>query len=255
MKKLITCLFILLAGLQLSAQVNNLDSLKQKLQLTSDSLKGPVYIDIANQYLLKNDSTSSRRMKFLHQMDALNYTMLALHTYSNYSDTLGLRASYNNLSKIYRLQRKYVQAKWFILQSNTISRQKNDVPNTIVSLIELSGIKGDMEDYKWAMADLNKALALSVKSKDAKSESAVQVGYAGLYRQMKDFESAATAIKRHELIDDSIHQAEIDKLARVATQDSVKIKKQNSVVTKKKAYSSSSKKSYKTSSVKRIASL
>jgi len=161
--------------------------------------------------------------------------MLALHNYSNINDSLGLRSSYNNCSKIYRLQRKYVQAKWFILQSNTISRQKKDVPNIIASLIELSGIKADMEDYKWAMRDLNEALTLSVKSKDPKNESAVQVGYAGLYRQMKEYTKASAAIKRHEFIDDSIRQAELDRLAKINTQDSIQIKKKDSAIVKKKS--------------------
>lgn len=255
MKKLITCLFVFLAGLQLSASAGDLDSLKQKLQITQDSLKGPIYIEIANQYLLKNDTISSRRWKYLNQLDALNYTMLALHVYSNYEDTLGLRTCYNNLSKIYRLQRRYVQAKWFILQSNSISRQKKDTPNVIASLIELSAIKGDMEDYKLGMRDLNEALALSVKSKDPKNESAVQVGYAGLYRQMKEFTKASEAIKRHEEIDDSIHKAELDRLAGINKQDSIKIKKKDSAIAKKKVYTSRSKKTSKPGSTKRIASL
>ncbi|MGF7039539.1 hypothetical protein [Mucilaginibacter lappiensis] len=253
MKKLITCIFILLAVFQLSAQAGDLDSLKQKLQITKDSLKGPVYIDIANAYLSKNDTISSRRWKFLNQLDALNYTMLALHVYSNYEDTLGLRTCYNNLSKIYRLQHKYIQAKWFILQSNSISRQKHDVPNIITSLIELSAIKGDMEDYKLGMRDLNEALKLSVKSKDPKNESAVQVGYAGLYRQMKEFTKASLAIKRHEEIDDSIHKAELDRLAQINTQDSIQIKKQDSAIAKKKVFTSSNKKLYKAKSAKRVA--
>jgi tetratricopeptide (TPR) repeat protein len=253
MKKLITCIFILLAVFQLSAKAGDLDSLKQKLQITKDSLKGPIYIEIANAYLLKNDTISSRRWKYLNQLDALNYTMLALHIYSNYEDTLGLRTCYNNLSKIYRLQRKYIQAKWFILQSNSISRQKNDVPNIITSLIELSAIKGDMEDYKWGMSDLNEALKLSVKSKDPKNESAVQVGYAGLYRQMKEFTKASLAIKRHEEIDDSIHKAALDRLAKINAQDSIQIKKQDSAIAKKKVYTSSNKKLYKAKSAKRVA--
>ncbi|WPU92621.1 hypothetical protein SNE25_25175 [Mucilaginibacter sabulilitoris] len=262
MKKLITCLFVFLAGLQLSARAGDLDSLKQKLQITQDSLKGPIYIEIANGYLQKNDTISSRRWKYLNQLDALNYTMLALHVYSNYEDTLGLRTCYDNLSKIYRLQRRYVQAKWFILQSNSISRQKKDVPNIITSLIELSAIKGDMEDYKLGMRDLNEALTLSIKSKDPKNESAVQVGYAGLYRQMKEFTKASQAIKRHEEIDDSIHKAELDRLAGINAQDSVrikrdsiKIKKKDSAIAKKKVYTSRSKKSSKPGSTKRIASL
>ncbi|MDN3549086.1 hypothetical protein [Mucilaginibacter aquaedulcis] len=255
MKKLFLSLFILLTMFQLSAHADKLDSLKQKLQITSDSLKGPVYIAIADQYLLKNDSISSRRLKFLNQLEALNYTMLGLHIYSNLEDSLGLRTCYNNLSKIYRLQRKYIQAKWFILQSNSISRIRKDVPNIIASLIELSAIKGDMEDYKMAQADLNEALKLAIKSKKPKNESDVQLGYAGLYRQMKEFTKASLAIKRHEEIDDSIHKAQVDSLARLAARDSIQMRKKDSIIVKKKVYISKSKKTSKPNSIKRIASL
>lgn len=238
MKKLITCVFLLLAGFKLSAHADDLDSLKQKLQITADSLKGPIYTQIANQFL-NFDTVVNRRVRFRYQLEALNYTMLALHSYSGVNDTLGLRTSFNSLSKIYKAQRKYSQAKWFILQSNTISRQRNDVPNIIASLIELSAIKAEIKDYNLAMRDLNEALDLSIKNKDPRNESAVQVGYAGLYRHMKEFTKATLAIKRHEFIDDSIiRKTEETRLAAINTQDSIKIKKQDSVIAKKKVYTS-----------------
>ncbi len=245
MKKLLTCLiFIALAASKLSVYAGDLDSLKQKLQLTSDSLKGPIYTQIAAQYI-NYDTVANRNLRHYYQNEALNYTMLALHVYSVYNDTLGLRTSYNSLSKIYRSQHKYIQAKWFILQSNTISRQRNDAPNIIASLIELSAIKSDMKDYTLAMGDLNEALTIAVKNKDPKNESAVQVGYASLYRRMENYEKAAIAMKRHEFLDDRIHQAEIDKLAMVAKQDSIQNKKQDSVIAKKKVYTSSLKTSFR----------
>lgn len=259
MKRLLTCLiFIVLATTKSSAYASDLDSLKQKLQLTSDSLKGPVYTEIAAQYL-NYDTVANRNLRRYYQNEALNYTMLALHVYSAYNDSLGLRTSYNSLSKIYRSQHKYPQAKWFILQSNTISRQKKDIPNIIASLIELSAIKTDIKDYTLAMGDLNEALNIAVKNKDPKNESAVQVGYADLYRRMNNYDKAAIAIKRHEFLDDSIRQAEIDKLAMVAKQDSIQIKKQDSVIAKKKVYTSSLKTSFRRgrmlASARHIASL
>lgn len=256
MKKLLTCLiFILLAGSKLSAYASDLDSLKQKLQLTSDSLKGSVYLEISNQYL-QFDTVANRNLRHYYQTEALNYSMLALHNYSGMNDSLGLRACYNNLSKIYRLQRKYVQAKWFILQSNSISRQKHDLPGVIASLIELSAIKGDIKDYTLAMRDLNEALDIAIKNKDPKNESTVQVAYAGLYRTMKDYDKATIAIKRHEAIDDSIiHKAELERLALVNKQDSVQIKKQDSVIVKKKVYTSNYKRGSKLSSARHIVSL
>ncbi|WP_184542422.1 hypothetical protein [Mucilaginibacter sp. FT3.2] len=255
MKKLLTCLiFILLAGSKLSAYAGDLDSLKQKLQLTSDSLKGPLYLEIAAQYM-HYDTIVNRNLRRYYQMEALNYSMLALHTYSSINDSLGLRSCYNNLSKVYRSQRKYPQAKWFILQSNTISRKKNDLSNIIASLIELSAIKGDIKDYTLAMRDLNEALTIAVKNKDAKNESAVQVGYAGLYRTMKDYDKASLAIKRHEAIDDSIHKAEEDRLALLTKRDSVQIKKRDSIIIKKKVFTSNYKRGSRLSPARHIVSL
>jgi len=255
MKLLVTLLIVFTAGFKLSAQAGDLDSLKQKLQVTSDSLKGPIYTQIAGQYFSKYDTTATRRMKYYYQTEALNYTMMALHAYSSINDSLGLRTSFNDLSKVYRAQKKFSQAKWFILQSNTLSRQLKDTANIITSLIELSGIKSDIKDYKLSMRDLNEALKLSLKTHDPRNESAVQVGYAGLYRHMKDYDKASIAIKRHEFLDDSLHQIEIDKLAKVNVADSLQIKKQDSVIIKKKVYTSSYRKPSKTSSARRIASL
>jgi tetratricopeptide (TPR) repeat protein len=239
MKRLITLLFILTAAFKLSAHAGDLDSLKQKLQVTSDSLKGPIYTQIAACYL-NYDTVSTRRMKYYFQTEALNYTMLALHNYSSYNDTLGLRTSFNALAKVYRSQRKFSQAKWFILQSNTISRQRKDTLNIITSLIELAAIKSDIKDYKLSMKDLNDALTLSLKTHDPKKESVVQVGYAELYRKMNDYDKAAVAIKRHEFLDDSLNQVTVDSIAKVAAADSIKIKKQDSAVAKKKVYTSNS---------------
>jgi tetratricopeptide (TPR) repeat protein len=255
MKKLLTCLiFTFLAVSKLSAYAGDLDSLKQKLQLTSDSLKGPIYIAIAQEYM-HYDTVSNRNLRHYYKSEALNYSMLALHVYSGMNDSLGMRTCYNTLSKIYRSQHIYSQAKWFILQSNTISRLKHDVPNIIASLIELSAIKSDIKDYTLAMGDLNEALKIAVKNKDPRNESAVQVGYADLYRHMKNYDKAAVAIKRHEFLDDSIQKAEETKLAMVNKKDSVQIKKQDSIIVKKKVYTSSFKRGSKLASARHTVSL
>lgn len=256
MKKLILFVLIFTTGFKLSAHANDeLDSLKQKLQLTADSLKGPVYTQIASKFI-HFDTVLNKNLRYYYQKEALNYTMLALHSYSSTDDTLGLRTSFNNLSKIYKAQGKFSQAKWFTLQSTAISRQRNDTANIVSSLIELSTIKTEIGDYKLAMRDLDEALALAVKNSDPKNESAVQLGYAGLYREMKEFSKATIAIQRHEFIEDSlVHKAQQDSLTLVNMQDYIMIKKQDSIIAKKKAYISSYKKSSKTSSAKRIASL
>ncbi len=157
-------LIILLAGIQLSVLADGrLDSLKQRLQDTTltDSAKAVIYTSMAQTYL--DDQAPNRLAKSRNQENAVNYTMLALHLYSKRDDTTGLRVSYANLSKAYRAQGKYTQAKWFILQSGILAKGQKDIPNTIASLVELANIKMQTGDYITAKSDLNYALRLTSK--------------------------------------------------------------------------------------------
>jgi tetratricopeptide (TPR) repeat protein len=262
MKKLITLIIIILSASRSFAMTtdtatiqqetpyisNNIDSLKFHLQLiANDSLKSGIYSQIAAQYL-KYDTIPNRSVKKMYQNNALNYTYLALHVYSKYNDTVGLRNCFNNLAKVYRSQKKYSQAKWFILQSNTLSRVKKDVPNITASLIELAAIKMDIKDYSLAMTDLNEALKLSTTSRDPRAESRVQEKYALLYSHLKNYTKEAIAMKRHDFIEDSIKKGEEALLI-------AKLNAKDSVQTKKKLNTVPAKKTYKPNYSKRIASL
>ena len=68
-------------------------------------------------------------------------------------------ASYNfsELAKLYIQQNRYSEAKWYLLQSNIISRQQNDDKHTIANLIDLATIKSDLGDYTQAQQDLTEA--------------------------------------------------------------------------------------------------
>ncbi|WP_461453087.1 hypothetical protein [Mucilaginibacter sp.] len=236
--------FILLGIAKLSATPVNIDSLKQQVALTSDSLKAPLYTQIAGTYL-NYDTIISKRKRYIYQENAIAYTLQAIHYYSRYNDTTGLRTSFDNLAKVYRSEKKFSQAKWFILQSNTLARAKNDVPNIISSLLELALIKTDIKDYTLAMRDLNEALKLSSANHLSKTESDVQMGYVTLYNNMKLYTKADIALKRHDAIIDSITRGNDMKI--VAATDSIQ--------RKKKLYLTSNRRVYKANSAKRIALL
>jgi hypothetical protein len=110
MKKIFTLtLFILLAASKLFADTHDLDSLKTRLQLTTiDSLKGNIYKQIAAQYL-QYDTIKHSGVKRYYQSEALNYTMLALHNYSYYADTLGMRTCFDYLAKVINLKKNIVR--------------------------------------------------------------------------------------------------------------------------------------------------
>lgn len=222
---------------KISLSLNNLDSLKKQLSFSPDSLKGQIYTRIAMQYM-KYDTISNKKTRHEYQEAALSNTMSALHYFSRYNDTTGLRICFDHLAAIYHAQKIYPQAKWFILQSNTLSRIKNDKPNIIASLLELASIKKDIKDYSLAMRDLNEALSLSSKNHYARQESQVQLSYAMLYTSMNKTSKAAAALKRHTAIDDSIRKAEERLLA-------AQIKKADSIEqAKKKLYMRNNSKSY-----------
>jgi hypothetical protein len=239
MKILVTYAVLLLLGISGAyAAPVNIDSLRQQIATASDSLKAPVYTQIAAGYL-QYDTIADPQKRAHYQEVALKNTMSALHYYSKYDDTAGLRLSFNNLAKIYTSQKKYSQAKWFILQSNTLSRVKNDVPNIISSLIVLASIKEDIKDYKLAMSDLNEALQLSVTNHYPRTESAVQQSYALLYARMKNYTKEAIALKRHNAIEDSLRkQEEAQLLSQLNASDSVQLKKKPYLTSSRRIYSS-----------------
>ena len=222
------------------------DSLKAErlLQMRSDSSKAAEFAQKAGEYL-HYDTISNKKEKLAAENEAISYTMKALHFYSRCDDTTGLRTSFDILAKVYRSEKKYTQAKWFILQSNTMSRVKNDVPNIITSLLLLASIKTDIKDYSLAMRDLNEAMKLADSSREPKTAAMVQLGYVMLYNNMKNYSKADIALKRYNFINDSIQHNTDAKLAAVA----------DSVQHKKKLYLTSSRRASKTSSSKKIALL
>jgi len=227
----------------------NISTLDKQIELlTNDSLRAAYYQKMANYYL-KYDSISIRKTKLYYQEQALVYIMKALHSYSKSGDNNGLRISYNGLVKVYKDQKKYPQAKWFILQSNTISRQQNDTRNIISSLVELASIKMAIKDYDLAKGDLNEALSLSSANHFSKLESMVQASYATFYAETNDPKKAAAALKRHDAIEDSIAKADAARrLAALKAQDSTEL-------AKKKLLTSAGKKLSKPNSAKKIASI
>jgi hypothetical protein len=239
MKILFTiCAFLLLSLAKVSAEIIPVDTLKQQLATTSDSLKGPLYSRIAAEYL-QYDTISNKKTKLTYQNEAIVNTLKAVQYYSKYNDTLGLRTSFNNLALVYRDQKKYSQAKWFILQSNTISRIKKDVPNIISSLLLLASVKTDIKDYTLAMQDLNEAMALA--GPNAKTQAAVQLGYVLLYNNMQNYTKADIALKRYNFINDSIRRGEEVRLTTAA----------DSTQKKKKLYLTNNKRLSNTSSSKK----
>ena len=232
-------------------RINNLDTLKLQLKTTtSDTVRALICTRIALKYL-SYDTISDPEKQAHYQNAAINYTLLAIHSYSSYNDSTALRDAYANLSKVYHSQKKYTEAKWFILQSNTLSREKKDTPNIISSLLALASIKSDIMDYTLAMSDLDEALQLSITTHAPKAELEVLKNYAQLYNILENYPKEAAVIKMRDALLDSIHKNEEAQLAKTADLEKKKLDSLN----KKKLLAINSKKPSKNGSAAKTASL
>jgi hypothetical protein len=82
-------------------------------------------------------------------------------------------ASYNfsDLADVYIKMHRLSEAKWYLLQSNSISREEKDDKHTIANLISLALVKADIGDAVSARADLVEAHDLaSVRGMKEKAE-------------------------------------------------------------------------------------
>jgi tetratricopeptide (TPR) repeat protein len=234
----------------------NLDSLKLLLKYpASDLYKGQIYTEIANRYL-DYDTISNKMTLASYENKALSYSMLALHQFSSFNDTTGLRVTFDHLTKVYIAQKKFSQAKWFILQSNSLSRAKNDAPNVIASLITLAKIKTEVGDSKLAMGDMDEALQISTTKKNLKLQSEVLRNYAMFYSRLKNYPKEEAMLKKRDSVEDIIRKNEEAKqLAALAAKDSAEKKKADSVQVKKKVFTSNTRKLSKSASSKKAATL
>lgn len=206
-----------------------IDSLKKQLTKTNDTLKGKLYAEIAGVYI-KHDTTGSPQKRWNYKDKAIDNTISAIRYYSRYNDTAALVSNFDILARLYHDQKKYTQAKWFILQSNTLSRDKNDTTRIISSLLELASVKSDIKDYDLALRDLHEALMLSSAIHLPMLESQVELSYVMLYNAMKDHTKAAIALKRHIRINDSIRSADEQRIARI---DSLRLARKKAADLKK----------------------
>jgi hypothetical protein len=72
-------------------------------------------------------------------------------------------ASYNfsDLARIYIRQKRFAEAKWFLLVSNNISRRQRDDKLTVSNLIDLAVIKASIGDCNLAEKDLAEAYTIA----------------------------------------------------------------------------------------------
>lgn len=72
-----------------------------------------------------------------------------------------MRLQFDNLANFYFSQKRFSEAKWYVLRSNAISRQQKNYAQVIGSLLVLADVKSSLGDFKQADADLFEAKTIA----------------------------------------------------------------------------------------------
>ncbi|OCX53273.1 hypothetical protein BEL04_02915 [Mucilaginibacter sp. PPCGB 2223] len=203
MVKLLPCLSILFFfTCPVSSAQTNTDS--AQLARTAFIKSQTVKADSLNDLALKLAQPGA---SFNDLGKAIDHIMAGLHIYSKFRDSVGLRETFDHLGLVYHLQKKFTQAKWFILQSNEISREKHDTLNIISSLLALASVKQDIKDFTLAKRDLDEALSLAKTQSKIDEQIEVQKALVKYYTQEGDAQKAAGAFNRIKYLNDSVARA------------------------------------------------
>jgi len=226
-KKFYWLLFALLLPCILVSAQNKPDSAKMK---RAAFLKTQTVIsDSLNREALKLAQPNASNAD-LNQ--AIANIMKGLHVYSKFRDTAGLVQTFDNLAFVYHLQKKYTQAKWFNLQSNSLSRDGRDTMGIIHSLINLASIKEDIKDFALAKKDLTEALALAKTQPKHNAEINAEKALVIFYAKTGDRKSATLALNRINILSQPTSRNIASNTARVdtpGTVDSALLAKQSQV--------------------------
>jgi hypothetical protein len=104
----------------------------------------PVVVSVINQRAYSLDIAEAILLKEAkHHMRYRQYTIAS--------------TDFNTLAKLYTVAKRFSEAKWFLLQSNAISKRENNDKLTITNLLDLATIKAAMGELTLARTDLKEA--------------------------------------------------------------------------------------------------
>ncbi|RKR83416.1 hypothetical protein BDD43_3624 [Mucilaginibacter gracilis] len=229
-KYLLTATLLILAmSTKMYAHAMVTDTMTRAQYIRSQTVKA----DTLNRLALKL-AVPTATQKELNQ--AIEYIMKGLHMYSKFRDTIGVRETFDHLALVYHLQKKYTQAKWFSVQSNSLSIQLKDTGNIINSLIALAVVKTETKDYAIARKDLHEAMRFAKLTPGITLQIKVEEAYADFYTQQGDSKKNKQITNRIAFLKDSVSkQQNAQKIALLKKQnDSSQLKlKQKQATTQK----------------------
>lgn len=162
--KILLAVFIGLFSLQASAQWYPKMPWQKTLE-RSPQLNQPFF---TNQITPETTSTSTSFINFKTDLGRSRYSINAEEAFImknlRHSARYGpaaMRIQFDNLVNFYFSQKRFSEAKWYVLRSNAISRQEKNYTNVVGSLVVLADVKSSLGDFIQANADLSEAKVIA----------------------------------------------------------------------------------------------
>jgi hypothetical protein len=102
------------------------------------------------------------------------------------------------LAKVYVDQKKYTQAKWYFIQSNTSALKGKNSKGQVMSLIKLAHVKGLVGDKTLALQDLKQAEKIAIKTNYKSSLPEIRKAIASLSENKEAAKTLASVAKSTE---------------------------------------------------------
>ncbi|MBW4889478.1 hypothetical protein KXQ82_07120 [Mucilaginibacter sp. HMF5004] len=206
MKKATFTLLATIAAIS-AAFAQNVDSLQKK----QDSIqhicaKADLYINTADS-LIQFNQDKTRLISIADAAKAGELVLKAIQINKAFNDTVAVRNNFDRLGQAYVMQNKFTQAKWYILQSNRISRDRHDIAHIISGLMQLAAVKISIKDYSLAEKDLLEAVVLTKYSYNIIAQIEAERKLAALYDKSGKIKEAKSMLAHYTLLADNYKKA------------------------------------------------
>ncbi len=146
----------------------------------------------------------------------------ALPLFRAADNEFGRISCFDVLGRLYHKQKKYSQAKWFFIQANTAARKVKNTEGIITSLVELSKVKADINDFDLALRDLKEAQFLAKKNETLSLLADLNEAFAIVYNKSGNKSASSNYWRAYESLDDSMDVVQNNRViaARQAAKES-----------------------------------
>lgn len=128
----------------------------------------------------------------------------ALPLFSSVGNKRGRMLCFTTLSELYMIQKRYSEAKWYLLQADALTDILNDKEAKVANLIKLAEVKNAIGDHDLALDNYKLAEQLSLENNFTEKLAEIKGEIGETYWKMGNYTAANNALKEYTQLKDTI---------------------------------------------------